>query len=250
MTPALLAGDHILVNKLLFGGRIFRNYDFVDTTFRPPYWRVPGFRQIRRNDVLVFNYPYSIKKKISIDINKFYVKRCVALPGDSFYIENGMYRVKGHVQPLGNVAAQMAMSHTIDSSIDPKAFKCFPKKTPYRWTIKNFGPLYVPRKGDRIRIDTLNVQLYRQLISWETQLKTEIKHGKVLLNGKWLRSYTFKTNYYFMAGDNVPDSRDSRYWGLLPEDHIVGVATLIWKSADPEDGAIRWHRVCKSISSY
>jgi signal peptidase I len=104
--PALLPGDHIVVNKLVFGARIFKGYEFIDTTYRPRYWRMKGLRKVNRNDILVFNYPYSKRGKISLDIDKFFVKRCVAIPGDSFFIENGIFKIKGHDKQIGNILDQ------------------------------------------------------------------------------------------------------------------------------------------------
>ena len=89
--------------------------------------------------------------------------------------------------------------------------------------------------------------LYKHLIEWEQKEKLALKDDSVLLGDSLIHTYCFKENYYFMAGDRVTSSRDSRYWGLLPESYIVGVATLIWKSENMETGKIRWSRVLKAI---
>ena len=89
--------------------------------------------------------------------------------------------------------------------------------------------------------------LYKHLIEWEQKVKLGLKGDSVLLGDSLIRTYRFKENYYFMVGDRVTNSRDSRYWGLLPEPYIVGVATRIWKSVDKETGKIRWDRVMKTI---
>ena len=89
--------------------------------------------------------------------------------------------------------------------------------------------------------------LYKHLIEWEQKEKLALKDDSVLLGDSLIHTYCFKENYYFMAGDRVSSSRDSRYWGLLPEPYIVGVATRIWKSVDKETGKIRWDRVMKTI---
>ncbi|MDD3322726.1 MAG: signal peptidase I [Paludibacter sp.] len=247
MEPALKSGDYIIVNKLIPGARIFKDYDFLENNSKPNLWRLKGVRSIKRNDVLVFNFPYSTKGKLSLDINKYYVKRCIAIPGDTFYIDNGIYKVKGCKDTLGNIENQMRMSHSLESDFESNVFQCFPKRSSYHWNLKFFGPLYVPHKGDCLNIDTMNISLYRQLIEYETARYIKQKGGQVLLNDSCISKYTFQTNYYFMSGDHVLDSRDSRYWGLLPEDHIVGKASIIWKSEDKYSGEIRWNRVMKFI---
>ena len=91
------------------------------------------------------------------------------------------------------------------------------------WTIKNMGPLYVPGKGDKIHLDTLAARIYDRLIEYECGAKPIISDGNVYVNGLRTNAYTFKSNYYFFAGDNVLNSKDSRYIGLVPEDYIVGI---------------------------
>lgn len=247
MKPALYSGDYIVVNKLILGARVFKDYTNVDDTKRPAFWRVKGLGGIERNDILVFNFPYSKKGKITIDPDIFYVKRCIAIPGDTFYIDNGIYKVKGCTDTLGNIDNQKRMSKTVESDFKSNVYWCFPMSSSYNWNLKFFGPLYVPRKGDCLRIDSLTIQLYKKLIEYETSQKIKIKDSKVYLNDSIIQKYTFRTNYYFMSGDNVLDSRDSRYWGLLPEDHIVGKAAIIWKSEYPKNNTIRWKRVLKLL---
>jgi signal peptidase I len=247
MEPALKSGDYIIVNKLIIGARIFKSYDFMETDSKPRFWRLKGVRNIERNDVLVFNFPYSVKGKLSLDVNKYYVKRCIAIPGDSFYIDNGIYKVKGCKDTLGNIENQKRMSHSSESEFESNVFQCFPKRSSYHWNLKFFGPLYVPRIGDCLNIDTMNISLYRQVIEYESEMHIKLKDSKVFLNDSCITKYTFQTNYYFMSGDLVRDSRDSRYWGLLPEDHIEGKASIIWKSEDPYSGNVRWDRVMKFV---
>ncbi|GAB6013474.1 signal peptidase I [Viscerimonas tarda] len=249
MSPAIEAGDQILVNKLIPGARIIKSYDFIKTETRPDIWRAKACRSIRRNDVMVFNFPYSKKRnKIQPDMSTYYVKRCVAIPGDTFYIDNGIYKVNGVSDKLGNYEAQLKLSQLQDKDIPQGGFQCFPKKNNnYYWTMKRFGPLYIPHQDECLAIDLVNIALYRNLIEYETSGKIKLEDNKVSLNGKEIKEYTFSMNYYFMAGDNVFDSRDSRYWGLLPEDHIVGKAFVIYKSKDLQTDTYRWNRFFKSI---
>ncbi|GHT83947.1 hypothetical protein FACS18947_0600 [Bacteroidia bacterium] len=112
---------------------------------------------------------------------------------------------------------------------------------------KYSGSLYLPKANDKLVIDTTNYQLYKPLIEYETDKIMAIKENVIYLDSAVLNNYMFKMNYYFMAGDNTFNSRDSRYWGLVPEDHIVGKATLIRQSKDMNTGKRRWNRTCRTI---
>ena len=247
MEPALWCGDRIVVNKLIPGPRIFRNLDFLEKGERPDMFRIKGIRSVRRNDILVFNFPYTDWNKLGFSPDVFYVKRCVAIPGDTFKIENGMYKVSGVGDRLGNADMQLQISRMPDNELNKDMFHCFPYHSDFNWNMKNFGPLYIPRKGDTITVDLRNYHLYSKLIEYETGKTTAVKSQQVYLDNKPLLQYVFTLNYYFMAGDLVRDSRDSRYWGLLPEDHIVGKASIIWKSVDTNTEKIRWDMVMKFI---
>jgi len=200
--------------------------------------RLKGYRAIRRNDVLVFNFPYTDWSRLEPDMNVFYAKRCVAVPGDTFLIENGIYKVKNCNDILGNYEMQYQFSQSEEEEIPPGVFRCFPYDSVYDWNVKSFGPMYVPAKGDTIRLDAKNRLLYRNLIRYETR-QEEIPDKT--------RYYIFQQNYYFMAGDYVFDSCDSRYWGLLPEDHIMGKVFLIGYSKDVHTGKYRWERLLKQV---
>ncbi len=247
MEPTILPGDYIIVNKLALGGRVYKNFDFMEGG-KVETRRLWGWRQVRRNDVLVFNYPYSDWEKLDFDLNVFYVKRCVAIPGDTFYIENGIYKVKNRTDTLGCYVNQQHFATFRQEDIDPGIWNCYPYHEVFPWNVRNFGPLYIPGKGDQVDIDSRNIWLYRNLIRYETDREISVRGDTVFLDQKVLESYTFEKNYYFMAGDLVFDSRDSRYWGLLPEDHIVGKASLIWKSEDMHTGKFRWKRFFKAIN--
>jgi signal peptidase I len=126
----------------------------------------------------------------------------------------------------------------------------FPHDPLYRWNIDNYGPIIIPKKGWTVKLDSLTLPLYRRAIQVYEDNKLLVLGNDVLINGKKADSYTFKMNYYWMMGDNRHNSEDSRYWGFVPEDHIVGKAVLIWMSEDSTSSffsKIRWSRVFKPI---
>ena len=96
-------------------------------------------------------------------------------------------------------------------------------------------------------MDTLTAKMYGRLIEWEQKKPLTVRDGHVCLGDSLIRSYRFCENYYFMGGDNLDISKDSRYWGLVPEPYIVGVATRVWKSVSLQDGEVRWNRIMKKI---
>ncbi|HCC85759.1 MAG TPA: signal peptidase I, partial [Porphyromonadaceae bacterium] len=126
-------------------------------------------------------------------------------------------------------------------------YHTFPSDALLNWNIKNFGPLYIPRKRDRIILDRTNALIYKKIIEWEKGYPLSFENDTLRDNGKPLLNYMFSHSYYFMGGDKVENSQDSRYWGLLPDDLIVGKAWLIWKSVDPHTNNFKWKRFMKSI---
>ena len=249
MSPTVMGGDYIIVTKLIPGPRVYRDIRQIRVEGKVHTKRFKGVRKIKRNDVLLFNFPYVAEwDKIDMNLNLLYLKRCVALPGDTFSIESGMYRVNNYPNSLGYVSQQQELSQKSQKDFSSGAWHCFPGDTVhYQWNIKDFGPLCVPEAGTTVVLDTFNVSLYKNLIEYETDKKISIRDGLVYSDEDKINTYTFKLNYYFMAGDNTFDSEDSRYWGLLPEDCIIGKAILIWRSTDRYTGKIRWDRFFKTI---
>ena len=120
------------------------------------------------------------------------------------------------------------------------------------WTRDNYGPVWIPQKGKSIVLTLDNIAIYERPIKVYENNDLEVKDGKIFINGKQTNKYTFKMDYYWMMGDNRHNSADSRYWGFVPEDHIVGKPIFIWWSSDPDRsgfGGIRWHRLFRWVDN-
>ena len=247
MQPALQPGDNILVNKSIMGARIFNIWDVAENK-KVEIHRLPGMGKVKRNDVLVFHYPYPHKNdRLSMHLLNYYVKRCIALPGDTMGIREGRYYIKGMDGPIGNVEAQERIARLDKEDARGIVMDTYPWDKYINWTIQDFGPLHVPARGQTVAMDSTAVKLYRNLVEWEQQKKLIFQGKDVFLGDSVIQEYRFRENYYFVGGDYMENSKDSRYWGLLPEPYIVGVATRIWKSVDKSTGKIRWDRVMKKI---
>lgn len=126
----------------------------------------------------------------------------------------------------------------------------FPSNENFQWNVDNFGSLTIPKEGVTVTISMENIAMYERLISVYEGNNLEIEGNTIKINGEVTTSYTFKMDYYWMMGDNRHNSADSRYWGFVPEDHVVGKALLIWLSLDKDKGLekkVRWGRFFKSI---
>lgn len=245
MAPTLTIGDYILVLKPVIGARIFNVFACMQNE-QTDIYRLPGFKKIERNDVLVFNSPHPNSfDKVEMHILKYYVKRCVGLPGDTLSIRQGFFHIDSQRLLLGNMSSQQKIAAI--QNIEKKITQCFPYDSIMGWDIKNFGPLYIPSRGDSIPLNSRNYRLYKELIEWEGKSLLQYRDSVILFNQKPIRGYRFQKNYYFMAGDNGLDSQDSRYWGLLPEEYIVGKAWVVWKSFNPFTGKFCWERFLKPI---
>ena len=135
---------------------------------------------------------------------------------------------------------------------DPSTFELYPKNAYTGWTRDNYGPVWIPKKGASIQLTLKNLPIYERCIKVyeDNDLRVDDR-GRIFINGKQAKSYTFKMDYYWMMGDNRDKSADSRYWGFVPEDHVVGKPIVVWLSLDKDrgwfDGKIRWNRIFKWV---
>lgn len=199
--------------------------DYVYTSL---YSEEIGKKKVERNDIVIFHYPYTNgMERMEKTYQRFYCKRCVALPGDFFHIDStGIYRIKGMEDAvIGNRKNQLAAG---------------------RLQV-GYDSIYVPKNGDEIFLNERNCRLYKKCIEYETGGYLSFENDAAFLNGGAIENYKFRQNYYYMAGDNVAASYDSRYWGLVPEDFLFGKAIFIWYSEDKDSGKIRWERLFQMV---
>lgn len=299
---------------------------------RRPYKRLVGRGHVKRGDIVVFNFPagdtvlqerpnityYDVLREYQraygdrqgrellnrqftvishpVDKREHYVKRCVAVPGDTLVVVHGDLYINGVIQepapgqqynyfvttsgtPLSRktfeelgiakddilydqvshtyilpltaeAAAQVATMENVTGIEKYEAqgtnSMIFPNDNTYSWNEDNFGPLWIPRRGATVALDTDNLPLYSRIIKNYEGNDLQVKDGVIYINGSPTDSYTFGMDYYFMMGDNRHNSADSRFWGFVPEDHVVGSPVFIGWSTDKDKSfpkKIRWNRI-------
>ena len=305
------------------------------TLIQNDYRRLKGFGHVERGDYVVFGFPngdtvltkapaedyytwvrtsgrdYTISRLGPVivrptDKKDHYVKRCVALPGDTLSVKDGLVYIDGVQQevypgiqltyrvttdghkinpkiidnlslnvgelfydsripgyPAMPLTAQMlekvkALSNVVEvvpnidvwpSTMD-SYLMIFPFTENTHWTRDFFGPLWIPEKGATVTLDAESLPFYERIIRDYEHNDLSVSNDKIYINGEEAKEYTFKQDYYFMMGDNRHNSLDSRYWGFVPEDHIVGKPSVIWLSTDRDrkfPNNIRWKRFLKFV---
>jgi len=248
MENTLLVGDFLLVTKFTYGATTPRNIPF--TNVRLPYVKLPGFKDPKLGDIIVFDFPGEREQVESPEVLN-YIKRCVGLPGDTIKIVNRVLYNNGTIFPnptqskfIGNLQPPTVTNPRI-----------FPPGSGYNED--NYGPIRVPKTGDIIKIDTMTFQRWKTFVLREGST-IELKGNKVYVDGSELVNgdYTVKRDYLFMMGDNRNNSLDSRYWGFMPVENVVGEALVIywsWNADIPFSkffdllGSIRWERIMQLI---
>jgi signal peptidase I len=316
MEGTLLVGDFLFVSKVNYGARMpITPISFPFSQHTMPfsgtksYWdgiqlpsfRLPGFGEVKKGDVVVFNYPIDIDSPLyrPIDKQENYIKRCQATAGDTLSIRDAQVYINGKPEAVPQYSQPSFLVHTDSAGINQQLINqlnitfsqqlsthdfellmtrqaaaklkrtahiisvqeynqlngvydpdVFPHDPRLRWNVDNYGSLIIPKKGWTVKLNSLNLPIYRRAIQVYENNKLLVLGKDILINGKKTDTYTFKMNYYWMMGDNRHNSEDSRFWGFVPEDHIVGKAVFTWMSVD--SGAnflnkIRWSRVFRVI---
>jgi len=307
MEKSLLVGDFLFVSKIHYGPRTPKTPLQVPLTHQKiwgtdipsyvdwiqlPQFRLPGLTSIKRNDVVVFNYPAEDEHPVDLKTN--YIKRCVGLPGDVIAVDDTQVIING--EPSENPPKMQFMyfaqtneivnervwkRHDITKYIrqqggyviyttpqtaevfeslpfidnvqkivkpdDQANLNIWPDPSDFVWNEDFFGPVKIPAEGWTIPMNEENISKYGStIVKYDNPDKASIEDGKLLIDGEVVNEYTFRQDYYFMMGDNRHDSADSRFWGFVPYDHIVGKAFFIWLSLDPNEGLfnkVRWGRL-------
>ena len=234
MEKTLLVGDFVLVNKFVYGIHPRAELPFTDVTL--PGISLPGFMQPRPGDVVAFQFPGDRDDLIPRRRIK-YVKRCVAGPHDTVQIVDRRVFVNGRELPLP-LFAQHGGDPILPSG--ERQPRIFPVGTPFNED--NYGPLVVPGEGDTIRVTSENYLQWVTFAEREGHTVQRMPKGEVIVDGDRSGFFRVARNYYFMMGDNREDSYDSRFWGFLPEDFIVGKPILIYWSLEggPPSFLVHW----------
>ena len=234
MENTLLVGDYILINKASYELKT-PHYIPVINLWIPSYPLI-RFRHPERNDVIVFKFP-GYPGEVQPLENSSFVKRIIGLPGDTVRI------IKEWVYINGLKISQPENVILPDSAIDKKGIiddRIFPSNK--RWNNDNYGPIVVPKKGMRIKLNTKNIAEWQALIDREYGYKAVSVEGSVInIKHKPVRAYTIKKNYYFVMGDNREESMDSRYWGFVADNLIIGKAIMIYWSWDSYKQVEKWY---------
>ncbi len=247
MLNTILIGDKMFFNQFVYGGCSPRNIPF--TEIRLPYFRLPAIREPRRNDIVNFDYP-GFRDEVESSSKVQYLKRCVGQPGDIIEIKNKILFVNGTEFPKPKGLQYM---RRVDSLKRPNP-EIFPKGS--GWNEDNYGPLRIPAKGDVITLSKENFYWWDTFIKREHHKIVMGSDGKIQIDGKEMNQYTVQENYYFMMGDNRDNSLDSRFWGFVPRENIVGKAWFVywfWDSTIPFSnffkllGSVRLDRIGGSI---
>lgn len=290
-----------------------------------PYFRLPAIEEVKRNDPFVFNWPVGDSVYVTasrswthfqtltqteaakeckglplivrpLDKKDHYIKRCVAVPGDTLQIIDKQLFINGkeaqnpsHLQFLYQVSStttnisrkkllewdvnvyddysrsgyffldkdQLAKIKSLGPDVVAQPFnypdnKVFPHDPEYfpKWSYDNFGPIWIPKKNTTVQLSRANIALYSRIISVYENNQLELKEGSIFINGQKADSYTFKQDYYWAMGDNRHNSEDSRAWGFVPFDHVVGKPLFIWfslKNGSFSNG-INWERIFSSTN--
>jgi len=246
MENEVMAGDFLFVNKFIYGGSTPQTIPFLDTPL--PYFRLPGLRDPQKGDVIVFIFPGMRDQKVA-DEFQYYLKRCVATAGDTLQVINKIVHING--------VAQATPPNAIftEGAVDPTdRLRTFPSTA--NFTRDNWGPMRIPKKGDVIPLNDSTYERFQVFIEREHH-EVERSGQIITVDGKPATSYTVERDYCFGMGDNRDNSLDSRYWGFVPVENVVGTPLFVYWSWDPNTpmshlgeklGSIRWGRIFTGVN--
>ena len=170
-----------------------------------------------------------------------------------YYAEESVYNLPLTEKAKAALLARKDIVVSIENMPDEPVDGLYPVNKVTGWTLDNYGPIWIPKKGETIDLTLDNLPMYERPIHAYEGNSIDVKDGKIYINGQETTRYTFKMDYYWMMGDNRHNSADSRFWGFVPEDHIVGKPIFIWLSLDQDrdwlDGKVRWNRLFKFVDT-
>jgi signal peptidase I len=225
MENTLLVGDFLLVNKFIYGSKSLQYIPFSSKSL--PYFQLPALRSPRRGDVIVFDWPGN-RDEVKAPEPTNYIKRCIGLPGDTVQVINRVVYVNGQIV-LYPEGVKFESYATL-----PKGYpnpQIFPEGSDFNEDY--YGPIVVPMKGEVIRLNAEDYLKWRIFIEREGH-ECDLRASTVFVDDKPVTQYTVERNYYFMMGDNRENSLDSRFWGFVPFENIVGEAMVIYWSWNPD----------------
>ena len=297
MEKSMRIGDFLFVSKINYGPRmpmtpfsvplVHNQIPIIGAPsylelLKLPYFRLPGFADVKRDDIVVFNYP--MDTDLPVDKRTNYIKRCVGIPGDSIELRDAQLYVNGSPQVfpdrsepqlsylvqtngqgtfsqrfleemditeggqrsqtefvflLSSEKAETLRSLSYVSRVEPLLQPAgegrdmmFPEGGNQPWNTDQYGPIYIPKAGATVALTEQTLPFYERIIEVYEGHELRTDGSTILIDGEEADNYTFEMNYYWMMGDNRHNSLDSRFWGYVPEDHIVGRASFIWMSYD------------------
>lgn len=245
MENTLRPGDFLLVNKFIYGAQTPRFLPF--TQIEIPRLRLPAFRPPLRSDLVVFELPPYARDWYNDPARDTFVKRCIAVPGDTLSIVNRRVFVNDEELALPQ------FGRTTKRKLYPRDYsdsRIFPKGSPFNED--NYGPLAVPKRGDQLKLDAENFMRVKDVVEHEGHTIRLDGMGNVFIDGVHRTLYEVERNYFFMMGDNRDNSLDSRFWGFVPEEMIVGKVMVIYWSWDEDNISedflsrlihVRWARI-------
>lgn len=223
METTIMTGDWLMINKLAFEITTPRNIPFTNIAL--PHTTLFKWGDPKRNDIVVFEFP-GMRDRIKDTAIQNYVKRCVAVAGDTvkivdrvLYVNGKEFPIPKHIQYLKNYSYP---TDYIEIDLFPIG---------KNWNSDNYGPLVVPRKGDKIHLTFENIGQWKTFINREyLESVVNVVGDKIFIDGKETKEYTVQDDYYFMVGDNRDNSLDCRYWGFVPRKNVVGKPLFVYWS--------------------